>query len=402
MEEIFSLDVIDTNPFQARIGEDPDHIRALADDIEQHGLMQVPMGRKVNGRVQLSFGNSRLAAMKLLAQRQGEPGSMPVRIHSFSDEEMFTHGISENLRRKQLDPIEEARAMQVYRDQFGKTSEQIGKLFNMSDSGVRGKIRLLKLPEVRQAELRRGEITEGCARSLLRLYEELDQRELEEAEGFEDELTPSVILEAAKSGSKPEAISMLVDKLIARVHPKEDAVDIESLPISREVAEQPKVAPAPIPTPAPIPAPTSTQARQGLDLHPSMMNDKARAEYEESNKAGGLTTLTVEERREFDGGSLSKQQPEPEPDDEEPAEETTEERNSPAAAETAGSPSANWERSIIYVTVTIWPGQDEDRSAMVSAYIDPTSPVIRASTVNELVEGHLINSVLSELQEKGL
>jgi ParB family transcriptional regulator, chromosome partitioning protein len=65
MEQI-DITLIDPNPWQPRQSEDAEHIEKIALSIAQDGLMQVPVGRMVDGRVQLAFGHSRLAAYKLL------------------------------------------------------------------------------------------------------------------------------------------------------------------------------------------------------------------------------------------------------------------------------------------------------------------------------------------------
>lgn len=169
------LDLIDPNPYQPREKEDPEHIAKIAASIAVDGLMQVPVGRwyhpsgkkvpsaagyanrdyyalmvSTGWRVQLAFGHSRLAACKLLAEK-GYASEMPVNIRDLEDEEMFRQGISENLARKDLTPLETARAMARYRDEFGKTSAQIGEVFGLNEATVRGKIRLLNLPESIQA-----------------------------------------------------------------------------------------------------------------------------------------------------------------------------------------------------------------------------------------------------------
>lgn len=185
------LEVIKSNPFQPREMEDEEHIQKLAQSIAEDGLLQTPVGRLIDGDgdpepfaealqqtgedkktlfdrncygVELAFGHSRLAAFRLL-QKAGrtEFAQMPVLIRDIPDEEMFRLAIRENLERKALTPIEEARAMARYRNEFGKTSAEIGALFGLSESAVRNKLRLIDLPDVAQEKLANGEISEGTA-----------------------------------------------------------------------------------------------------------------------------------------------------------------------------------------------------------------------------------------------
>jgi ParB/RepB/Spo0J family partition protein len=178
------LERIDPNPWQPRQGEDPEHIRQVAESIVAQGLMQYPVGRAVPvdpqgrkpPRIQLAFGHTRLAAHRLIAEtglgkldesERAYYRKMHVVVRPLTDNDMFEMGIAENVSRKDLTPIEEARAMKRYRDEFKKTSAEVGKLFGLSESAIRNKIRLLDLPEDAQQHLAAGEITEGTARNLL-------------------------------------------------------------------------------------------------------------------------------------------------------------------------------------------------------------------------------------------
>src|SRR3990172_2736429 len=155
---IMKIDQLSPNPYQTREREDPDQVVEVAGWILKVGLLQVPVGRRADGKgVQLAFGHTRLAAYrKLVADGHREFEQMPVDVRELSDQEMFELAIRENLERKDLTPIEEARAMATYRDQFGKTSEEIGELFHLSASAVPNNLRLLELPAAVQGQKRLG------------------------------------------------------------------------------------------------------------------------------------------------------------------------------------------------------------------------------------------------------
>ena len=240
------------NPWQPRETDDPEKIRVLAESIAKNGLLQLPVGRlyrvedhglvmvdqvdelhnfgllKAGIKVQLAFGHSRLAAFKYArvhglagtnGSRPGQWDQIQVVLRDLDDEDMFRLSVTENMARNDLNPIEVARSMERYRTEFGKTSEQIGELFgNMSDSAVRNKIRLLKLPEAVQLVLKKGELSEGSARALIPLYEVDEQ--IRNAAESSDELKPSEILEAAFSGMAPANVSGLVQRFIQGVDGK--------------------------------------------------------------------------------------------------------------------------------------------------------------------------------------
>lgn len=218
MEELVILDLIDPNPYQPREKEDPEHVQKIADSIAADGLMQVPVGRRVGDRVQLAFGHSRLAAFKLLAAK-GYSAQMPVYVRDLTDEEMFRMGIGENLARKDLTPLEEARAMARYRDEFKKTSAEIGGLFGgLSDSAVRNKIRLLELPEDIQAQMAQSPISELAARELVTLYdlpEDFRKRAEENWQYGYEGRKPSDIVHKALAGEAAEEIHGKISRIIA-------------------------------------------------------------------------------------------------------------------------------------------------------------------------------------------
>ncbi len=187
-EQLITLEAILPNPWQPRENEDGEHIKALALDIAARGLLQTPVGRLVDDgqSVQLAFGHSRLAAYRWLndvqnnSNLEGDWSSMPVVLQELSDEQMFEMAMSENLQRRDLTPIEVAKAMARYRSEFGKTSAEIGQLFGLSDSAVRNKMRLVELPTPAQEALESGKITEHAARRLLTLKNSLPEKTISE------------------------------------------------------------------------------------------------------------------------------------------------------------------------------------------------------------------------------
>lgn len=170
---LISLDLIDSNPYQPRQVEDVEFVAEIAANIKQNGLMQVPTARPCGERYQLAFGHTRKAAFVM----NGET-TMPLIIRHLSDLQMFELGVAENIKRRDLNPIEEAHAMRRYMDDFEKTSKEAGEFFGVAEETVRQKVRLLKLPEPVQAQMRAGEINENAARSLLSMQRVASQEEV--------------------------------------------------------------------------------------------------------------------------------------------------------------------------------------------------------------------------------
>jgi ParB family chromosome partitioning protein len=205
MIENIKLDHIEPNPWQPRQGNDPAGIEELAFSIARDGLLQVPVGRPAppappqpspngstpfgEGEYQLAIGHRRLLAFRLLASIEigfedgippalvemvrttmkagGSFHEMPLDVQGLTDLQMFEMAISENIQRKDLNPVEQAAAMKCYMDEFHVTSQKAGEFFGVNDATVRGTVRLLDLPPVAQEKLAAGEMTIGTARKLL-------------------------------------------------------------------------------------------------------------------------------------------------------------------------------------------------------------------------------------------
>ena len=199
---LVGLGKIDPNPYQPRQSEDKDAVEKIAESIRSMGLLQIPSARQAEGgRYQLAFGHTRLAAYRLLASQDERYGQMPLYIHNLDDLQMFEAGVAENIQRRDLNPIETALAMQRYMTGFGKTSEECGSFFGMSGATVRGKVRLLDLPDAAQSKLAEGVISEGTARALLSMAKVASEKEIQETlkdiEKNKDEQPPEAVVSDA-------------------------------------------------------------------------------------------------------------------------------------------------------------------------------------------------------------
>ncbi len=185
------LDEIEPNPWQPRNSDDPEHIEKIAHSIAADGLLQYPVARRAGDKYQLAFGHSRFKAFQFLNARTGiwftERGypvksydKMPLQLHELGDEVMFRYAVGENLARKDLNAIETASAMKRYRDEFGKSSAEIGALFGVNDATVRGTLRLLDLPAGARELLGKGKMSQGAARALLSVRNLVDENIIEQ------------------------------------------------------------------------------------------------------------------------------------------------------------------------------------------------------------------------------
>ena len=161
---------IEANPYQPRREFDEVEIDQLSDSLQQHGLLQPILVRRVDERYQLVAGERRLRA----AIKAGWP-DVPVQVIEADDRKTAEIAIVENLQRKDLNALEKAASFQRYLETYGCTQDELAGRLQLDRSTIANLIRLLELPEAVQQSLRSGEITPGHARALLPLGDEHEQ-----------------------------------------------------------------------------------------------------------------------------------------------------------------------------------------------------------------------------------
>jgi ParB family chromosome partitioning protein len=138
-------------------------LKELAQSITEKGILQPILAEdRGDGTYKIIAGERRYRAAKLAGLTE-----VPVISQDFSDEEKLEIALVENLQREDLNPIDEARAIQAAIDGSGATQETIARRIGKSRSAIANSLRLLKLePKIRDA-LVAGTITSGHARALL-------------------------------------------------------------------------------------------------------------------------------------------------------------------------------------------------------------------------------------------
>jgi ParB family transcriptional regulator, chromosome partitioning protein len=170
-----SVDSIAPNPHQPRKVFDINALNELAGSLRTAGVIQPVVVRKVGPGYQLIVGERRWRAAKLAGLAQ-----IPAAVREASDAESLELALVENLLREDLNPIEEAEAYQRLLAEFGWTQEELAERVSKDRSTISNCLRLLKLPEQIQADLRGGRLTMGHARALLSLGSTAEQLRLRE------------------------------------------------------------------------------------------------------------------------------------------------------------------------------------------------------------------------------
>lgn len=163
------LSEIQADPDQPRRHFDEISIEELAASIREHGILQPIVVTPHKGSYMIVAGERRFRA----AERAGLD-RVPALVRTLTDQHKLELSLIENLQRRDLNPIETATAYLKLRDQFNLTLEQIGeRVGGKSVSGVSNTLRILRLPEVGRQAVAEGKITEGQARPLVGLDEDL-------------------------------------------------------------------------------------------------------------------------------------------------------------------------------------------------------------------------------------
>src|SRR5216683_6222676 len=163
------------NPRQPRKAFDDNSLRDLAASLKRSGLLQPVVVRRHGQQFQIVVGERRWRAARLAGLSH-----IPAVVRDTTDAESLELALVENLLREDLNPMEEAEAYQRLLAEFGWTQEELAQRVQRDRSSIANCLRLLKLPEIIQADLRANRLTMGHARALLSLASPADQLRLRE------------------------------------------------------------------------------------------------------------------------------------------------------------------------------------------------------------------------------
>jgi len=174
------LDLLQRGKYQPRVDMRQESLQELADSIKAQGVVQPIVVRPVDGaaagasqRYEIIAGERRWRA----AQIAGLP-TVPAVIRRVPDEAAIAMSLIENIQRENLNPLEEARALERLISEFGVTHQQAADAVGRSRAAVSNLLRLLELaPEVTVLVEHR-ELEMGHARALLALTQRRHQAEV--------------------------------------------------------------------------------------------------------------------------------------------------------------------------------------------------------------------------------
>ncbi|GHD41982.1 chromosome partitioning protein, ParB family [Marinobacter persicus] len=159
------IDLIQRGRYQPRRDMDPAALQELADSIRQQGVMQPVVVRHIaEGRYELIAGERRWRATQM-----AELDSIPAIVRDVPDDAAIAMALIENIQRENLNPIEEAFALQRLQDEFGLTQGQVAEAVGKSRTTITNLLRLIGLTEDVRTMLEHGDLEMGHGRAMLTL-----------------------------------------------------------------------------------------------------------------------------------------------------------------------------------------------------------------------------------------
>ena len=159
------LELIQRGKYQPRRDMDQTALEELAASIRAQGVMQPIVLRPIgNGRFEIVAGERRWRASQLAGQDK-----IPAMVRDLPDEAAIAMALIENIQREDLNPIEEAVALQRLQQEFELTQQQVADAVGKSRVTITNLLRLIALPEEIKTLLAHGDLEMGHARALLGL-----------------------------------------------------------------------------------------------------------------------------------------------------------------------------------------------------------------------------------------
>lgn len=161
------------NRFQPRLTFDEEALNELAASIKEHGIIQPLILRDLGNKYEIIAGERRYKASQIAGVLE-----VPAVIGQMDDQTSAELALIENIQRKDLSAIEEAKSYKKILDMGGFTQDELAKRMGKGQSTIANKMRLLTLTNEVQAALMNNLISERHARCLLQIKDESKQKEV--------------------------------------------------------------------------------------------------------------------------------------------------------------------------------------------------------------------------------
>ncbi|MGO8830988.1 MAG: ParB/RepB/Spo0J family partition protein [Steroidobacteraceae bacterium] len=174
------LDLLQRGKYQPRVDMRPESLGELADSIKSKGLVQPILVRPLPGRTPGESQRYEIIAgeRRWRAAQMAGIADIPAIIRDVPDEAAVAMSLIENIQREDLNPLEEARALQRLIEEFGLTHQAAAEAVGRSRAAVSNLLRLMELADEVKQLLEQRSIEMGHARALLGLTSRRQQIEV--------------------------------------------------------------------------------------------------------------------------------------------------------------------------------------------------------------------------------
>lgn len=159
---MLGVDQITRGEYQPRRHFDQTLLQELADSIKAQGLIQPILVRAHRGKFELIAGERRWRAAQLAGI-----SDIPAIVRDMDDQSVAAVSLIENIQRADLNPLEEAQALERLCGEFSMTHQQVAEAVGRSRVSVTNLMRLLELHDDVKSKVDNGELDMGHARALL-------------------------------------------------------------------------------------------------------------------------------------------------------------------------------------------------------------------------------------------
>jgi len=165
------VDLLQRGRYQPRLDMRPESLQELADSIRAQGVVQPIVVRPLDGqragepaRYEIIAGERRWRAAQMAGLHD-----VPAVIRRVPDEAAVAMSLIENIQRENLNPLEEARALDRLIREFDMTHQTAADAVGRSRAAVSNLLRLLELADEVKALVESRQLEMGHARALLGL-----------------------------------------------------------------------------------------------------------------------------------------------------------------------------------------------------------------------------------------
>lgn len=209
------IDLLQPGKYQPRTDMHPESLEELANSIKAQGVVQPIVIRPVDdGRFEIIAGERRWRASQIAGLHE-----IPAVVRDVPDEAAIAMALIENIQREDLNPIEEAVALQRLIDEFEMTHQQAAGAVGRSRAAVSNLLRLLTLNDDVRKMLEHGDLEMGHARALLALEgnSQSDAAREVAAKGYSVRETEQLVRRLSDPASKAKKPGKSLDPDIKRL-----------------------------------------------------------------------------------------------------------------------------------------------------------------------------------------